>query len=208
MREDTSYLLSTLQVVTSPEAQNIPVEELEAKILREQPRWYNYLEKQTELLHEAISIFKSYDKKNKLRKFWDQLLRGNPHLDNNVFDTLFQLAQNAYDNGVLQDAHKMLSFVSTYYPRNISAYILLGNVIQQLYGYDEAQGFYKNVTALFSDPTLFLLAAENEMQLQHEEEAIAYLQKAKTNLESRNLSEIETELSKHVDDLLVSMQPS
>ena len=186
MKDDLSYLLSTIEFAANVETGNETLENCEKEILRQQPKWKKYLEQQASSLKEAIKIFKDYDKSDDLKYFWQTLKNREVSFGEDSFKRLIQIALLAYDRGTLDDAYKMLSFVSTYYPKHYKTYLYLGSVVQLLHGVEEAATFFKAVTSIFAEPDLLFLAAENEIQRENTTGARDYLQKAKEAFAERD----------------------
>ncbi|MGX8716571.1 MAG: hypothetical protein ACSW8C_01110 [bacterium] len=203
MKDNLSYLLSAIELSADIDAGNKKLDNCEFEILKQQPKWQKYLEQQANLLQEAINVFKDYDKTNELKYFWKMLKAKNAQFNEVIFNILIKYALLAYDRGSLNDAHKMLSFISTYYPMHYKVYFYLGSVIQSLHGFEEAATFFKTITSVFSEPDLLILAAENEIQRENISNAHEYLKKAEKILSERtSLTEYETELKERVDKLL------
>lgn len=203
MKNNLSYLLSTIEFVSNVETNNSKLDNCESEILKQQPKWQKYVEQQSKLLQDAIKVFKDYDKPGKLKYFWQMSKTKNVQFNEGIFKQLIQHALLAYDRGNLDDAYKMLSFIATYYPCHYKTYLYLGSVVQALYGAEEASNFFKTTTSIFAEPDLLFLAAENEFQRKNTEEARNYLQKAKSVLTERDdLTEYEDELKSHIEELL------
>ena len=121
-----------------------------------------------------------------MKYFWQTLKNREVSFGEDSFKRLIQIALLAYDRGTLDDAYKMLSFVSTYYPKHYKTYLYLGSVVQLLHGVEEAATFFKAVTSIFAEPDLLFLAAENEIQRENTTGARDYLQKAKEAFAERD----------------------
>ena len=203
MKNNLSYLLSTLEFAANVETNHTPLEHCENEILKQQPKWHKYLEQQANLLQEAIKVFKNYDKANELKYFWQMLKVKNVQFNEGIFKQLIQIALQAYDKNTLDDAYKMFSFIATYYPNHYKTYLYLGSIVQALYGPDEAATFFKTTTSIFAEPDLLFLAAENEIQRKNIAGARDYLQKAMAILsEQKSLDTYEEGLKTRIEDLL------
>ena len=203
MKDNLSYLLSALEFATNVEAGDKSLECCENEILKQQPKWQSYLEQQANLLEEAIKVFKNYDKANELKYFWQMLKTKNVQFNEGIFKQLIQIALQAYDKGTLDDAYKMFSFITTYYPKHYKSYLYLGSIVQSLHGADEAAAFFKTTTSIFAEPDLLFLAAENEIQRENTAGARDYLQKAMDVLSERQgLDEYEAGLKGRIEELL------
>ena len=203
MKDNLSYLLSTLEFAANVDAGNKSLDNCEYEILKQQPKWQKYLEQQADLLQKAIHIFKHYDKSDTLKYFWQTLKAKDIQFTERVFNQLIQFAVQAYEEGTLDDAYKMFSFISTYYPKHYKTYLYLGSIIQSLKGPDEAAAFFTTTTSIFNEPDLLFLAAENEIQRDNVSGAKNYLQKAAKLLEKHNnLDAYETGLKARIEDLL------
>lgn len=207
MKDNLSYLLSAIEFVANVETKNSGLDSCESEILKQQPKWQKYIEQQSKLLQEAIKIFKGYDKSDELKYFWQTLK--NKEIPNKFsFKQLIQTALLAYERGTLDDAYKMLSFISAYYPKHYKTYLYLGSVVQSLYGVEEAATFFKTVTSIFAEPDLLFLAAENEIHRENTTGARDYLQKAKEAFIGRsNLTEYEEGLKTRIEELLKLLNP-
>lgn len=203
MKDNLSYLLSALEFAANVETGNKKLDDCERAVLSQQPKWQSYLEKQANLLQEAIQLFKNYDKSNELKYFWQMLKTQDVQFTEGVFKQLVQFALQAYERGTLDDAYKMLSFISTYYPKHYKTYLYLGSIVQSLYGPEEAAAFFKTTTSIFAEPDLLFLAAENEIQRENATNAEDYLKKAKDILIKRsNLDAYEMGLKARIEELL------
>lgn len=203
MKDNLSYLLSTIEFSVNVDAGNKSFDNCEKEILKQQPKWQKYLEEQAKLLQEAVKIFKSYDTANKLASFWLQLKNKKATFSENIFEQLFQLALQAHERGVLRDAYAMFMFISTYYPKHYNTYLYLGSIVQEMHGPDKAAEFFKIITSIFAEPDLLFLAAENEIQREDVASARDYLQKSEAVLSERGeLTEYETELKSRIEELL------
>ena len=203
MKNNLSYLLSTIEFAANVDAGNKALDNCESEILKQQPKWQSYLEQQANLLQEAIQVFKDHDKSDELKYFWQMLKTKNVQFTEGIFKQLIQIALQAYDRGTLNDAYKMLSFIATYYPMHYKTYLYLGSVVQSLYGPEEAATFFKTTTSVFSEPDLLFLAAENEIQRENTAGARDYLQKAEDLLLGHNaLTEEENGLKVRIEELL------
>lgn len=203
MKDNLSYLLSTIELSANIDIGNKKLDNCEFEILKQQPKWQKYLEQQAGLLQEAISVFKDYDKTSELKYFWKMLKAKNAQFNEAIFNLLIKYALLAYDRGSLNDAYKMLSFISTYYPMHYKVYVYLGSVVQSLYGFEEATTFFETITSVFSEPDLLVLAAENEIQRENVSGAHEYLENAEKILsEKTSLTEYDTELKARIDKLL------
>ena len=203
MKDNLSYLLSAIELAANIDIGNKKLDNCEFEILKQQPKWQKYLEQQADLLQEAIKIFKNYDKMGTLKYFWQDLKNQKIQFTEGILKQLLEYALLAYDHNNLNDAYKMLSFISTYYPRHYKVYLYLGSVVQALYGFEEAATFFKNTTSVFPEPDLLVLAAENEFQRKNTEEGRSYLQKAKNVLSERNtLTEYDKGLKTRIEELL------
>ena len=58
MKNNLSYLLSTIEFAANVDAGNKALDNCESEILKQQPKWQSYLEQQANLLQEAIQVFK------------------------------------------------------------------------------------------------------------------------------------------------------
>lgn len=203
MKDNLSYLLSTIEFASAIENGSNTLNNYEEAILKQQPKWQQYLEQQSETLQQAIKIFKNYDKTGKLKFFLQSIKTKNVVLNEGVFKDLVQYALSAYDHDNLDDAYKMFSFISTYYPRHYKTYLYLGSIIQSLYGPQQASVFFKTTTSIFTEPDLLFLAAENEVQCENTAGAYDYLQKAENILlERSHLTEEEEGLKIRIEELL------
>lgn len=203
MKDNLSYLLSAIELAANIDIGNKKLNNCEFEILKQQPKWQKYLEQQADLLQKAIKVFKSYDKTGNLKYFWQDLKNQKIQFTEGILKQLLEYALLAYERGNLDDAYKMFSFISTYYPKNYNIYLYLGSIVQSLFGFEEAAIFFKNTTSVFPEPDLLFLAAENEFQRKNTEEARNYLQKAKSVLTERDdLTEYEDELKSHIEELL------
>ena len=203
MKDNLSYLLSTIELSANIDIGNKKLDNCEFEILKQQPKWQKYLEQQASLLQGAISVFKDYDKTSELKYFWKMLKAKNAQFNEAIFNLLIKYALLAYDRGSLNDAYKMLSFISIYYPMHYKVYVYLGSVVQSLYGFEEATTFFKTITSVFSEPDLLVLAAENEIHRENVSGAHEYLENAEKILsEKTSLTEYDTELKTRIDKLL------
>ena len=203
MKDNLSYLLSAIELAANIDIGNKKLDNCEFEILKQQPKWQKYLEQQADLLQKAIKVFKSYDKTGNLKYFWQDLKNQKIQFTEGILKQLLEYAVLAYERGNLDDAYKMFSFISTYYPKNYNIYLYLGSIVQSLFGFEEAAIFFKNTTSVFPEPDLLFLAAENEFQRKNTEEARNYLQKAKSVLTERDdLTEYEDGLKSHIEELL------
>lgn len=203
MKDNLSYLLSAIELAANIDIGNKKLDNCEFEILKQQPKWQKYLEQQADLLQKAIKVFKSYDKTGNLKYFWQDLKNQKIQFTEGILKQLLEYALLAYERGNLDDAYKMFSFISTYYPKNYNIYLYLGSIVQSLFGFEEAAIFFKNTTSVFPEPDLLFLAAENEFQRKNTEEARNYLQKAKSVLTERDdLTEYEDGLKSHIEELL------
>lgn len=203
MKDNLSYLLSTIEFAVKVETGNEKLDNCESEILKQQPKWQKFLEQKAKLIQEAIKVFKDYDKSEELKYFWQMLKTQDVQFSDGIFNQLIQIALVAYDRGTLDDAYKMLSFISTYYPRHYKTYLYLGSVIQSLYGVEEAAVFFETTTSVFPEPDLLFLAAENEIQRENIAGARNYLQKAENIFSERtNLTEDELGLKTRIEELL------
>ncbi|MGX8716573.1 MAG: tetratricopeptide repeat protein [bacterium] len=206
MKDNLSYLLSAIELAANIDIGNKKLDNCEFEILKQQPKWQKYLEQQADLLQKAIKVFKNYDKTGNLKYFWQDLKNQKIQFTEGILKQLLEYALLAYERGNLNDAYKMFSFISTYYPKNYNIYLYLGSIIQSLFGFEEAAIFFKNTTSLFPEPDLLFLAAENEFQRKNTEEARNYLQKAKSVLSERgNLTEYEDGLKSRIEELLKAL---
>lgn len=203
MKENLSYLFSLLQFVCeNPEVESL-TPEMEQKILKDQPKWQNYLEQQSDVIKRAIVVFKNYDKQGELNKLFENFETEKSNFTDKRFLSLLKHALDAYEREVYQDAFLMLSFITTYYPLRYKPYLYLGKVVQELYGLGEASTFYKTTTSLFNEPELFFVAAECEMHNNGVAEAKNYLEKALVALNQKtDSSEYDKELKMRVEELL------
>ena len=203
MKDNLSYLLSTIEFAANVEAGKDTLDNCESEILKQQPKWQSYVEQQRELLQDAIKVFKQYDKSDDLKYFWQLLKTKNTDFNEGIFKQLMQIALRVYDRGTLEDAYKMFSFISTYYPKHYKVYLYLGSVVQSLYGAEAAATFFKTMTPIFPEPDLLFLAAENEMQRENTVGARDYLQKAADIFSKRgDLSEDEAGLKVRIEELM------
>lgn len=207
MKDNLSYLFSLLQFVSeNPKVEDLSPE-MEQKILKDQPKWQNYLEQQVDIIKRAIVVFKNYDKQSDLSKLFENFETVKSNFTDKIFLNLLKHALGAYDRGLYQDAFLMLSFITTYYPLRYKPYLYLGKVVQELYGLGEASTFYKTVTNLFNEPELFFVAAECEMHNNNVTETKNYLGKALAVLNQKtDLSEYDEELKTRVEELFNLIQ--
>lgn len=207
MKDNLSYLFSLLQFIGKNPGVKDLTPQMEHEILKNQPKWQLYLKEQGETLKRAIIVFKNYDKTGELNKFFENFETIKSNFSDKIFLNLMECAKEAYDQGVLQDAFLMFSFITTYYPLQYRVYIYLGKIVQELYGSAEASTFYKTTTQLFPEAELLFIAAECEMQQDNTTEAKNYLEKAqKTLTQKGDLTEFDTELKTRVDELLKLIQ--
>lgn len=203
MKDNLSYLLSTIEFTSNLETGHRTLDQCSDEIFKEQPKWQKYLEQQNTLMKEAIKTFKTYDKARDLKYFWPMLKIKIIGFNNDIFEQLIKIALLAYDRGTLEDAYKMFSFISMHFPMHYKVYLYLGTVIQSLYGPEEAAPFFKTITSVFAEPELLFLAAENEVQRENISDAMDYLQKAENILSTQNnLTEEENELKTRIEELL------
>lgn len=201
--ENLSLLLASFQSAGDFDPEHLP-EDFDQVVERQLPRWRAYLENQAKTLQKAVAIFKSYAN-GKLDYLWDSIAQGNPQLDEPTFERLMQYATQAYENGVLKDAHQMFSLIIAFFPLHLNGYLYLGQTIEQLAGFEEAALFYKSATQLFKAPELLFLAANCALQLSHEDEAKSFLEEALAGLNQRSdASEYDMQLCQHVKDALAA----
>ena len=84
MKNNLSYLLSTIEFAAKVEAENKTLDNCESEILKQQPKWQRYLEQQANLLQEAIQVFKEYDKAGELKYFWQMLKTKNADFNEGI----------------------------------------------------------------------------------------------------------------------------
>ena len=203
-KDNLSYVFSLLQFISENPGIEDLMPEMEQKILKNQPKWQKYFVEQGSIIKRAIVVFKSYDKRGKLKNLFKNFETEKSNFSDKNFLALSEYALKAYEQGVYQDAFLMFSFITTYYPLRYKAYLYLGRVVQELYGLAEASTFYKTTTNLFNEAELFFVAAECEMHNNNNvTEAKCYLEKALNALNQKtNLSDVDTELKQRVEELL------
>lgn len=202
-KDNLSYVFSLLQFVSENPSVKDLTPEMKQKILKNQPQWQNYFVEQGKILNNAITLFKTYDKRGKLKNLFKNFETEKSNFSDKNFLVLTEYALEAYQQGIYQDAFLMLSFITTYYPLRYKPYLFLGKVVQELYGLAEASTFYKTTTNLFNEAELFFVAAEYEMLAKNVDEAKNYLEKALNALNQKtNLMQDDMELKQRVEELL------
>lgn len=199
-------VLSTIQLYQKNGENTIIDEEFEQQVIRQNPIWEKYLLEAKQQLLEAINIFKTYDHKKLLTKFFQKIQQGQLLSANNrkkYYDIVMQYALEAYENKTWNDAYFMLFFITSFFPTYAKPYLLLGQATEEIKGLDQASEFYKSTCELLKDPDFYFLAAECEIKLEHKDKAKEYLTKIKEILgNASGLSDENQELLQGTNEIL------
>ena len=98
---------------------------------------------------------------------------------------LNEYATRAEEDGNLEDAFHMFSFMALLYPCNYVLYLKVCELCEQLHGIEAAVQLYEMTSRLFEEPNVLFLTAECEARCGHWEQAKIYVTQALKIFEQR-----------------------